>query len=158
AMERLGRGGGASSLRIRPTPCPSASVAPLGLDRLRKKSSSGSCWVSPLTVTLAGRLVVPAAEVSDPVGRREATPSGAVRGAGGYCTVTAVELAALKVTTKPAVTVPLLPSVTVTSATERVGSGGASSLRIRPTPWLSASVAPLGLDRLRKKSSSGSCC
>ena len=34
------------------TPCPRAMVAPVGLERFRKKDSSGSVMVSPMTGTV----------------------------------------------------------------------------------------------------------
>ena len=49
---------------------------------------------------------------------------------------------------KVALTVPALPSVTVTSSIESVGSG--SSSVIVPTPWPSAIVAFVGFERLTK--------
>ena len=58
-------------------------------------------------------------------------------------TVTAWPLAAERVTVNVAVVVPALPSVTVTSSTDRVG--GASSSVIVPSPEPSAIVALDGL-------------
>ena len=48
-----------SSFVIVPRPWPSASVALVGLPRLRKKSSSPSGAVSPITATRTVRLVAP---------------------------------------------------------------------------------------------------
>ena len=50
---------------------------------------------------------------------------------------------------KLALTVPVLPSVTVTSLIDERGM--ASSSVIVPTPWPSAIVALVGLERLTKK-------
>ena len=63
-------------------------------------------------------------------------------------------LAALRVTVKTALTVPALPSVTVTSLIARLGSG--SSLTMVPTPWPSTTTALTTLVTLTKKVSLGS--
>ena len=54
---------GASSLRMVPVACPSASVAPVRLVTVTVKVSAASNTVSPITSTLKVALVWPAAMV-----------------------------------------------------------------------------------------------
>ena len=63
-------------------------------------------------------------------------------------TVTARPLGTFRLTVKFAFTVPVLPSVTVTSLTDR--AGGASSSVIVPTPCPSPIVALTGPERLTR--------
>ena len=63
-------------------------------------------------------------------------------------TVTARPLGALRLTVKLAFTVPLLPSVTVTSLIESAGGGSSSVIVPRPCP--SSIVALTGPERLTK--------
>ncbi len=58
---------GASSLMIVPVPWAFSSVAFDGADRLTKKVSSGSSWVSPLTSTVIGFCVSPGTKVNVPL-------------------------------------------------------------------------------------------
>ncbi|MCY1524798.1 hypothetical protein D9M68_597490 [compost metagenome] len=69
-------------------------------------------------------------------------------------TLTVWPLAALRVTVKTALVVPLLPSTTVTSLMDRLGNG--SSLTMVPCPWASATMALTTLVTLTKKVSLGS--
>ncbi len=55
--------GTTSSFRIVATPCPSAIVADIGLDRFTSRVSSVSTVVSPLTVMPIVRLVTPGAKL-----------------------------------------------------------------------------------------------
>src|SRR6266496_6044153 len=52
-----------SSLRIVPTPWPSPMVALVGFERLTKKVSLNSAWLSPVTATVIVWLVVPGGNV-----------------------------------------------------------------------------------------------
>ena len=63
---------------------------------------------------------------------------------------------AVSVTLKFALTVPMFPSVTVTSEMAMPGCGRPSSLMIVPTPWLSVTIAFAAAPRLTKNVSSGS--
>src|SRR2546427_207858 len=59
--------GWVSSFWMVPVPTGLAIVALVGLDRLTKKVSLGSNFVSPLTVTVTGWLVTPGANVTIPL-------------------------------------------------------------------------------------------
>jgi hypothetical protein len=73
----------------------------------------------------------------------------AVTSAVAKSTDTARPLGAFRLTVKLAITVPKLPSVTVTSLTENEGRGSLSLIVPRPCP--SAIVAFVGFVRLTKK-------
>ena len=79
-------------------------------------------------------------------------PAVAVPAVVAQSNVTALPLAADRVTVKVAVVVPALPSVTVTSLTDRVGAASSSVIVPRPEP--SAIVAFPGLERVMPKVSS----
>ena len=64
SIDRLGNG---SSLLMVPTPCASAKVALVGLDRLTKKDSSASLSVSPAISTVTVRFVVPGGKLNTPL-------------------------------------------------------------------------------------------
>ena len=155
-MDRVGRAT-VSSLRIVPVPCASATLAPVTLLTLRKKLSFDSTVVSPLTSTVKVLLLLPAGmtwllrlmavkSVGDPAVLPEVNT----------LKLTSCGATALSETVNTAAVVPLLPSVTLTSPTDRLGRAPASSLRIVPTAWLSAITALVALDRLTTKVSSGS--
>ena len=94
-------------------------------------------------------VVWPGVKVSVPLAACSRPGRTAVPLAVAESTVTVRPLAVLRLTVKVAVTVPVLPSVTVTSLIESVGSGSSSVMV--PTPWPSAIVALIGLVRLTKK-------
>ncbi len=131
--------GSVSSSVIVPTPCASAIVAFEGRLRLTKKLSVASSSRSPLTMTVTVCVVTPAAKFSVPAAAAKSPGATAESLAVAKLTDTARPLTAESVAVKVALTVPELPSVTVTSSIESEGSG--SSSVIVPRPKSSAIVA-----------------
>ncbi len=126
------RVGGRSSSVIVPTPEPSEIVALPGLDRVRLKDSLTSSRTSPFTVTPIVVPVAPAAIVRLPMAETKSVPAVAEPAEVAQSRVTALALAEERLTLNVAVVVPALPSVTVTSFTERVGGRSSSVIVARP--------------------------
>ena len=143
--------GGASSSVMVPTPWPSAIVALVGLRQVDEEGLVDLVEQVAVDLHRDGLRGHAGGEGHDRrrhggiVGRRH---GGAVGGGGGR-PMTVWPLAAHRLTVKIALTVPALPSVTVTSLIEMVGASSSSVMV--PMPWPSRIVALVGLRQVHEE-------
>ena len=139
-------------------PVPVAMVAPVGLLKTTVKVSVGSAFLSAAIVIVIVLVVSPLLKVRVPEAALKSPPASALPATVAQLTVETPELL-LRVTVSSAVTVgpPWLPSVTLKLLMLSVGGpGGASSLLIVTLALPSAMLAPFGLVRSMRNTSSAS--